>query len=194
MARHQADAHLEVLGRRLLAQLEHPARGRAVGRHRLFHEDVQALLDGVAEMHPAEGQRRGEDGDVARLQAIHRLLVGVETDELAILGHVDLVGELLLELLVAAAEAVLEDVGHGDQLDRPLLDRQGVGRRAGAAAAAADQGHLDRVVLGGMDGGTAMPARVVAAATWPVFFRNSRREETCFVSLMADLLGVLQWG
>ena len=36
-------------------------------------------------------------------------------------------------------------------LTGPLLDRQGVGRRAGAAAAAADQGHLDRVVLGGVD-------------------------------------------
>ena len=93
---HQAHAHLEVLGHRLLAELEHPAGSRAVGRQRLLHEDVQALLDGVGKMHPAERQRRGEDRNVARLQAIHRLLVAVETDELALLGHVHLVGELLL--------------------------------------------------------------------------------------------------
>ena len=35
-----------------------------------------------------------------------------------------------------------------------VLDRQGVARRAGAPAAAADQGHADGVVLGRMDGGT----------------------------------------
>ena len=152
MAAHQAHAHLEVLLRRLLGQREHLARGGAVDRDRLLHEDVQALLDGVGEVDPAEGRRRGEDRHVARLQAVHRLLVGVEADELAVLGHVDLVGELLLQLRVAAVEAVLEDVGHGHQLDRAVLGRQGVGRRAGAAAAAADQGHLDRVVLGGVDG------------------------------------------
>ena len=118
MAGHQAHAHLEVLRRRLLGQLEHPAGGRAVDRDRLLHEDVEALLDGVGEMDPAEGRRRGEDRDVARLQAIHRLLVGVEADELAVLGHVDLVGELLLQVAVAALQPVLEDVGHGHQLDR----------------------------------------------------------------------------
>ena len=74
-------------------QLEHSARGRPVRGQRLFHENVQPLLDRVGEMHPAKRQRRGEDRDVARLQAIHRLLVGVEADELALLGHVDLFAE-----------------------------------------------------------------------------------------------------
>ena len=60
---------------------------------RLLHEDVQALLDRVGELDPAERRRRGEDDDVAGLQAIHRLLVGVEADELAVLRHVDLVAE-----------------------------------------------------------------------------------------------------
>ena len=94
VAAHQADADLEVLLHRFLGQLEHLPRGRAVDRDRLLHEDVQALLDGVGEVHPAEGRRRGEDRDVARLQTVHRLLVAVEADELAILGHVDLVAEL----------------------------------------------------------------------------------------------------
>ena len=148
---HQSHAHLEVLRRRLFGQFEHLAGRRTIGRQRLLHEDVQPLLDGVGEMHPAERQRRGEDRDVARLQAVHRLLVGVEADELAILRHVHLVAELLLDVPIAAVEAILEDIGHGHQLDGTALDRHGVGRCAAAAAAAADQGHLDRVVLGGMD-------------------------------------------
>ena len=48
-------------------------------------------------------------------------------------------------------QAVLEDIGHGDQLDRAVLDGQGVGRGAGAAPAAADQGHLDGVVARRVD-------------------------------------------
>ena len=148
---HQSHAHLEVLRHRIFGQLEHPARRRTIRRQRLFHEDVQALADGVAEMHPAKSQRRGKDRHVARLQAIHRLLVGVEADELPLVRHVDPIAELLLQGAEAAVEAVLEGVAHGHQLDRAALDRQGVGRRAGAPAAAADQRHLDRVVLRRVD-------------------------------------------
>ena len=96
VAAHQADADLEVLLLRLLAQGEHLAGGRAVDGDRLLHEGIEALLDRVAEMHPAEGRRRGEDDDVARLEAVHGLLVAVEADELAVVGHVDLVAVLFL--------------------------------------------------------------------------------------------------
>ena len=48
-------------------------------------------------------------------------------------------------------EPILKDVGHGDELDGAVLDRHGIGRRAGASAAATDQGHADGVVFGGMD-------------------------------------------
>ena len=47
----------------LLRRVEHAARGRAVHGHRLLHEHVQALFDRVGEMHPAEGRRRGENGE-----------------------------------------------------------------------------------------------------------------------------------
>ena len=40
---------------RLLGQGQHLAGAGAVDRDRLLHEDVQALLDGVAEVDPAEG-------------------------------------------------------------------------------------------------------------------------------------------
>ncbi len=66
VAAHQADAHLQVLLVGFLGQGEHLARGRAVDSDRLFHEDVDALLDGVLEVYPAKGRRRGKDRDVAR--------------------------------------------------------------------------------------------------------------------------------
>ena len=151
VAAHQADADLEVLLLRLFAQGQHPAGRRAVDRDRLLHEGVDALLDRVAEVDPAEGRRRGEDDDVARLEAVHRLLVAVEADELVVAADFDLVAVFLLELFIASVEPVLEDVGHGDELDGACLVESALLGRAGAAAAAADQGHADRVVLGRVD-------------------------------------------
>jgi len=66
---------------------------------------------------------------------------------------------------VAALEVVLEDIGHGVQLDRPerARDAEGVLDRPGSAAAAADESELQlgvllRVDVGqadtGKDGGT----------------------------------------
>ena len=104
----------------------------------------------MAEVDPAEGRRRGKNHHVARLQTIHRLPVAVEADELAVLGYVDLVAALLLQLLEASLETVLKDVGHGDQFDRAAGGGQGVGRRAGAAPAAADQRDPNRIAAGGV--------------------------------------------
>ena len=149
--RHQPDADLEVFLTRLFGEFQHLAGRRAVRGQWLFHEDVEPLLDGVAEMQPAKSQRRGEDRNVARLQAVHRLLVGVEADELTLLGHIDPIAERPLDVAIAAVEAILEYVGHGHQLDRAAVDRHGIASRATAAAAAADQGYLDRVVFGSMN-------------------------------------------
>ena len=62
-------------------------------------------------------------------------------------GTSTLSANCLAQVVVAGLQAVFEDVGHGHQLDRPLLDRHGVGGGTRAASAAADQGHIDRVVL-----------------------------------------------
>ncbi len=150
VAGHQSHSHFQVLRHRLFAQLEQAAGSGPIGRQRLFHEDVEILADGVAEVDPAEGQRRGEDRHVARFEAVHGLLVAVEADKLPLGGNIDPVAELLLQVAVAAAEAILEDVGQGHEL-QALVGRQRVGRRAGAASAAADQDHLDRVVLPRVD-------------------------------------------
>ena len=66
-------------------------------------------------MNPAESQRRGEDCHVSRLEAIHRFLVGVESNELAFLGDVHAVATLALERVVAAVQPVFEHIRHGDQ-------------------------------------------------------------------------------
>jgi hypothetical protein len=149
---HQSHADFEVLGRGLFAELDHPPAGRAIHGDRFLHEDVQALLDGVSEMHPAERRWRCKDSDIARTQTIHRLLVGVEAHELAIFWHIHPVPvPIVKQVLVAAGQPTLEDIGHGDELDRAVLDGHSVARRTGAPAAAADQGELDGIALPRVD-------------------------------------------
>ena len=103
---HQPDAHLEVLLRCGLTQREHALARGPINRHGLLHENVQALLDRVGEVHPAEGRRGREDDNVARLQAVDCLLVGVEPDELSLDRHVELAtqGRVAVEVLVALPE------------------------------------------------------------------------------------------
>ena len=145
VARHQADADFEVFRGGLRGEIDHPARGRAVGGERLFHEHVELLLDRVGEMHPTKRERRREDGDVAGPQAIHGVLVRVKADELAVLGHVDARGVFAFQRVVSGLQARCEDIGHGDEFDGAGVDGEGVGRRAGAATAAADERDLNRV-------------------------------------------------
>lgn len=105
---HQTDTHLEALCRSFLRQLDHAAGGGAVGGQRFLHEDIQSLLDGVLEMHPAEGQGCREDRDVPRLEGVHGVLVGVEADELFVVGNLDAVADLFvaLEGLVTAPSSL----------------------------------------------------------------------------------------
>ena len=62
-------------------------------------------------------------------------------------------GNLAVRRLEAVGQLVFEHVRHGDEFDRRAADRQGVGRRAGAAAAAADERHFGRVILRRVDEG-----------------------------------------
>ena len=148
---HQADADLQVLLHGRFAELEHAAGGGAVHRDRLLHEDVQALLDGVAELHPAERGRRGEDGDVAGLEAVDRLAVPSKPMNWRSCGTSIWTANCCRRRPWLSASFGREDVGHGDQLDGAVLDAERVFRGAGAAAAAADQRELDGVVLRRMD-------------------------------------------
>src|SRR5205807_7459486 len=86
------------------------------------------------------------------LQAIHRLFVSVESDELAVVRYVDFVA-MPLQAIVAAVEALLEDIGHGDQFHRTAGGLEGIGSRAAAAPAATDQSDLNEAAAGGMNMG-----------------------------------------
>jgi len=66
-------------------------------------------------VNPTERGRRGEDDHVACLQAVHCLLIAVESDELAILRHIDTIAALLFQLLETRIQSVLKHVRHGDQ-------------------------------------------------------------------------------
>ena len=113
--------------------------------NRLLGKDVLARGHRGLQVHGAEAGRRGQD-DVINAAPEH-LLISVEADEPAILGHIDLIGDIFLELLKAGIEPVLERVTHRDQLDvrRRVYDVLGGAR---PAAPAADEAHADQVTPG----------------------------------------------
>ncbi len=149
MPAHQAHADLQVALDRLGRQVEHLAGARAVDGRRLFHEDIEVLGNCIAELNPAKRGRGRQQHDVSRLEAVHRLLVTVEADELAVIGDVDLQVTFAVgfEVLVTVGELLGEDVGHGDQLRGAGRGRQGVLGRPRSASAASDQRQLNRIAL-----------------------------------------------
>ncbi len=151
MAAHQPCGDLEILLFGGLARPDDPPDSHRIGSKTLLHEDVHPLLHRVLQVSRPEAGMGRQQGHVARLQAVDRLAVGVEAQELPVGGNVDGRGEFPAKVPVRDLEPWLEDVGHGDQLGVAVGDRQGVGHRPGSAASAADQRQADRVVLGGVD-------------------------------------------
>jgi hypothetical protein len=104
-------------------------------------------------MQPAKGQGRGQNHNIARFQAIHRLFVTIKSNEPPLVRHINrgLTGLVRAQSVIAAIQTILKNVGHGDQFNRAAFDAHGLGRRACAPSAATDQRHLDGVVAGGVD-------------------------------------------
>ena len=102
-------------------------------------------------MNPAKGRGCGKDDHVTRAQAVHRILVRIKANELAILRDVDRVWEQTGQSLVACCQTVLKHVSHGNEADRAVLDGQCVPYGTGASATAADQADPDCVVLRGVN-------------------------------------------
>ena len=143
------DGQLLALG--LLVGGQHLADAGAVDADGLLGEEVLAGLDDRLDVQGPEARRRRQHHQVA---AVDHLLVGVEADEAAVVGDVELVLAVLgvPNRVAAVPEAILEHVGQGVDLDvvggaRRLADVLG---RARAAAAAADQADLDRVAARGV--------------------------------------------
>ena len=143
------------------AGFQDPADTGDVHGHRLLHEHVLAGRDGGLQVRRPKMRRRRQD-DVVDVGHGQELLVGVPADEASLLRHLD---AEFLQLLVAARQAVLEQVRQGHDLDvllanprtlghvlgvvtfpgidHPGSGTQGVEHGAGAASAAADQADLD---------------------------------------------------
>ena len=115
---------------------------------------MPARRDGRGIVRRPEGGRSGEENDVGA--GVDHLLEGVEADKDPLRRNVDLgrraVGQqplIFAEPAQRALGVVLEDVAHGHQAD-VLAGAEAVDDRAGASAAAADQGDLQLVAAGGM--------------------------------------------
>ena len=150
MAATEPAGDFEVLLRRLFAGIEHAADARGVDGERLFHEHVAALRHGIFQVDRPKRGRRSQEHDSARTDCIDRLLVGIEADELTVRRDIDLLGHwVAVQPRDTALHAVCEKIGGGDQFCGPR-GLQGLADRPVAAAAAAHQGNLDRVVLAGI--------------------------------------------
>ena len=120
---------------------EHAPSPVAVDADGLLHEHVLAGLHGCVELERSEAGGRGEDHEVA---GVDHPLVAVEPVVPPVFGAVDLVLHLV-EGPHRAVDATLEGVGNC----RELHVRAGHGERlhegAAAAAAGADEAHLERL-------------------------------------------------
>ena len=144
-----AGADAQALGLRRLGGGEHRADARPVDGDRLLGEDVLAGGDRGLEVRRPEAGRRREDHVVHARRGDH-LLVRVEPDEGALVGHRARLAQLL-EPLARLADAVGEGVADRHHADAGrALD--GVGRRAAPAAAAADEADADLVAARRVNG------------------------------------------
>ena len=114
MAAHQSGGNLQVFLLRSFAGPQHALQATRVRRKRLLHEHVQTLVHGVVKVDTPEPRMGCQHGNVARLQAIDRLAIRIEADELPIGRHVDLVSQLGRQRFVRGPEPILQDIGHGE--------------------------------------------------------------------------------
>ena len=103
-------------------------------------------MDGFFEMNRAKTGRRGQDDHVGQCNG---LFVGVKADELLVIADGRFFAMLLLQFPEAAVQPVLEGIGHGDEFGVPG-GAEGLIGRAGAPAAAPDQGNIQTVAAGGV--------------------------------------------
>ena len=144
------DGQVLLLG--LLGGGQDLADAGAVDGDGLLGEDVLARLD-----RPPRCASGGSPGGVARMTRstplVDHLLVGVEADEAAVVGDVDLVAEL------ASSTGSTAQCSRWSSNMSPMAWSLTFGRRTcidcsaapRAPAAAADQADLDRVAAGGVD-------------------------------------------
>ena len=134
----------------------------------------------------AEAGRGGEDHQVA---AVDDLLIGVEADEAAVVGDVELVLAcgVLAEPVAAVIEVVLEDVAHGVELD--VVGRAGGLADVSAAPLPRPPQPIRPTLIVSLPAAWAfdsMPRPTVAAVE---VFRKSRRDGGNGSSRLGSVMG-----
>ena len=160
---HQTDPNFQVLLHGLFTKLEHPAARWAVHGDRLFHEDIEAFLDGVGEVDPTERRRRGEDR--------HR-----PASNRGIRGTVDCRAANCREAVEGGRQPPLETpYRHGDEFDR-AAGRDGH-RRCRVPRPLQEPISATWIrSLPAVDVGSGRPQKPPRRLSRPVSFRKSRRE------------------
>ena len=153
MTAHHAGGDLEVFPFGGFARAQDAFESARIGRERFFHENMHSFLDGVFDVRRAKGGVSGAKHNIARAQAVDRLAITVEPDELAIARHIDFLPILLGQVRMGVGQSVREDIGHGDELHGTAGRLERVGDRATPATAATNDRQPDRVVLGSMHSG-----------------------------------------
>ena len=192
MAAHQAGRDLEILLFGGLAGAEDLLHAARIGGEVLLHEHVDALFDCVLKMGCAKAGVCGEHGDIARLQAVDRMAVGVEAHELPFLGDVDLVAEQIGRALLPQRNLIGDQVGHRHEFYRASggrairfaaqdesARRHGIGDRP--APRPPQPIKARRIVLSSAakTRGIATPAKADAAAIPGRLLMKSRRVVPC---------------
>lgn len=142
----------------LFARGQKPVQAAWIGGEGLLHEHVDPLPDRVLDVDRSDVRPGCAQGDIARPQAIDRLLIPLEPDELPLAGDIDPVLELVVQSLALVLHAFGVQIGHRVELHRPAVGHgQGVPDGPGAAPAAAEQRQADGVVGGRMEGRSQTP-------------------------------------
>ena len=132
---------------------DHAAHADGIGGEGFLHEDIHATLHGVLELLRAKARVAGEHRDVARAgpQRVDGPLESIKADELALRWHIDALLKFVVENRVRPLQAVVVQIGHGDELRGAAGGLHRIRHGAAAASAAADDGELNGITARGMD-------------------------------------------
>ena len=130
---------------RFLTRGQHPANARRIDSHRLLAKDMLVGPDRGIQMSRPKMRRRAQEHHIDT--AANHFSICIEADKLPFTGHVNLGGEhpVAAQFRQAAVEPITEGIAHGGQPDI-RIGLEGIGRRPGAAAAAADEADAKDIV------------------------------------------------
>ncbi len=137
----KASNEAELLLAGLFHGFQHGAHSRRIGRHRFLTKDVLACGNCGFQVLRTKAGRCGQKDHVHA--AVDHLLVGIQSHEALVRGHLDLARDRRLQLAQAALQTIIKSVPHGGQ-DNVWIGLQGLVGRSGATSAASNEADLQR--------------------------------------------------